>query len=154
MNAARARESRSGRYVGMVVSVLLLAGLLVIWVRPAASQGPAVDVALLPRLTTIYVPQTGHHLSNRSGFLDFWRANGQVPIFGYPVTEEIVAQGRVAQYFERARFEYHPEQLGQPGQVQLSLIGSELYAGAERPQVAAAAVSGVPSARGNRPRRL
>lgn len=34
-----ARESRSGRYVGMVASVLLLAGLLVVWARPAASQG-------------------------------------------------------------------------------------------------------------------
>lgn len=135
-----ARESRGGRYVGIVASVLLLAGLLVVWVRPAASQGMMVDAARLPRLTTLYFPQTGHHLSNRNGFLDFWRANGQVPIFGYPVTEEIVEQGRIVQYFERARFEYHPALLGQPGQVQLGLLGRELFAGAVRPQFEAAAV--------------
>lgn len=136
-----ARESRSGRYVGMVASVLLLAGLLVVWARPAASQGVTVDAARLPRLTTLYFPQTGHHLSNRSGFLDFWRANGQVPIFGYPITEEIVEQGRIVQYFERARFEYHPALLGQPGQVQLGLLGRELFAGAARPQFEAVAMS-------------
>src|SRR5262245_34616726 len=59
----------------------------------------------LPLVPTVFFPQTGHHLSNRAGFLDFWRTNGQVLIFGYPITEEIVEDGQVVQYFERARFE-------------------------------------------------
>lgn len=85
-----------------------------------------IEAARLPLLPTLYFEQTGHHLSNRAGFLDFWRANGQVLLFGYPVSEELVEGGRIVQYFERARCEFHPELLGQPGQVQLGLIGREL----------------------------
>jgi len=79
-------------------------------------------------MQTVYFPQTGHHLSNRSGFLNFWRANGQVHIFGYPITEEFVENGRIVQYFERARFEFHPELAGSDQQVQLGLVGREILA--------------------------
>ena len=82
----------------------------------------------LPLAPTIFFPQTGHHLSNRAGFLNFWRANGQVVIFGYPITEEIVEDGRIVQYFERARFEYHSE-ADAASQVQLGLLGREMMAG-------------------------
>ncbi|NWF81780.1 MAG: L,D-transpeptidase [Chloroflexi bacterium] len=91
-----------------------------------AQQLGSVDPAQLPLLQTIFFPETGHHLSNRSGFLDFWRANGQLHVFGYPLTEEFVEQGRIVQYFERARFEYSPEHAGTPDQVQLGLIGREI----------------------------
>lgn len=100
--------------------------------RQALTPQNAIDPNLLPLVTTLYFPQTGHHLSNRAGFLDFWRANGQVLIFGYPITEEFVADGRVVQYFERARFEYHPELFGAPGQVQLGLLGREIVG--DRPE--------------------
>lgn len=89
----------------------------------------------LPAVPTVFFPQTGHHLSNRSGFLDFWRANGQVLILGYPISEEIVEGGRVVQYFERARLEYFPEQAGTPLQVQLGLIGREAAAGRDFPGI-------------------
>ncbi|RRR66531.1 MAG: murein L,D-transpeptidase [Candidatus Viridilinea halotolerans] len=79
-------------------------------------------------MQTIYFAQTGHHLSNRSGFLDFWRTNGQVQIFGYPLTEEIIEDGRIVQYFERARFELHAAQIGTPQQVQLGRLGHEVLA--------------------------
>jgi hypothetical protein len=92
----------------------------------AAQQLSTIDPAQLPLLQTIYFPATGHHLSNRSGFLDFWRANGQLHVFGYPITEEFVEQGRIVQYFERARFEYRPERAGTPDQVQLGLLGREI----------------------------
>ena len=74
-----------------------------------------------------------HHLSDRAGFLSFWRENGGVLMFGYPLGEEIVEDGRIVQYFERARFEYHPEHLGKDRQVQLSLLGRELTAGRSSP---------------------
>lgn len=90
---------------------------------PSAAQVASTSLPLLP---TLYFEQTGHHLSNRAGFLDFWRANGQVLLFGYPISEEFVENGRIIQYFERARFEFHPDLFGQPGQVQLGLIGREL----------------------------
>lgn len=87
------------------------------------------DPNSLPHVPTVYFSQTGHHLSNRSGFLDFWRANGQMLIFGYPISEEIVENGQIVQYFERARFEYYPELAGTSEQVQLGLIGREVAAG-------------------------
>lgn len=93
-----------------------------------AQQVGAVNPDLLPRMQTVYFPQTGHHLSNRSGFLNFWRANGQVNSFGYPITEEFVEQGRIVQYFERARFEFDPAQAGTDQQVQLGLVGREILA--------------------------
>ncbi|MCU0494762.1 MAG: L,D-transpeptidase [Chloroflexaceae bacterium] len=92
-------------------------------------QQQAVDPGMLPFAPTFYFPQTGHHLSNRSGFLNFWRANGQVLLFGYPITEEFVERGRIVQYFERARFEFHPGGAGQPAGVRLGLLGRELTEG-------------------------
>jgi hypothetical protein len=97
-------------------------------VRAEAQQLAGVNPALLPVMQTIYFPQTGHHLSNRSGFLNHWRANGQLQIFGYPITEEFFENGRIVQYFERARFEYHPAHAGTPAQVQLGHLGSEILA--------------------------
>ncbi len=84
-----------------------------------------LDPATLPYIPTVYFAETGHHLSNRTGFLDFWRSNGQLLIFGYPITEEIVEDGRVVQYFERARFELEPES----GSVMLGLLGREVSVG-------------------------
>jgi len=72
-------------------------------------------------LPSVAFPQTGHTLSNRYGFLDYWRSHGQMLLFGLPLTEEFEQDGRVIQYFERARFEFDP----QVGQVQLGLLGRE-----------------------------
>jgi hypothetical protein len=93
-----------------------------------AQQLGTVNPELLPRMQTIFFPQTGHHLSNRSGFLNFWRANGQLNIFGYPITEEFVENGRIVQYFERARFEYHPDLAAAGASVQLGHLGREILA--------------------------
>jgi hypothetical protein len=92
----------------------------------ANQQLAAVDASRLPFATTIYFAETGHHLSNRSGFLDYWRVHGQKLIFGYPISEEIVENGLVVQYFERARFEYHPATDATPAQVRLGRLGAEL----------------------------
>jgi hypothetical protein len=95
-------------------------------VRKAQLERPAfAEASALPEARTVYFAETGHHLSNRAGFLDFWRAKGQVLLFGYPVSEEFVENGRIVQYFERARFEYHPELAGTPYEVQLGLLGVE-----------------------------
>ncbi|NJP06987.1 MAG: L,D-transpeptidase [Chloroflexaceae bacterium] len=85
-------------------------------------QSSNIDPIELPYVPTVYFPVTGHHLSNRSGFLDFWRANGQLLIFGYPLTEEFIENGRIVQYFERVRFEFNP----QSGQVELGLLGHDV----------------------------
>ncbi len=54
-----------------------------------------------------YFAATGHSI--QGAFLRFWQAEGGVPVFGYPISEELTEDGRTVQYFERARFESHPE---------------------------------------------
>ncbi len=75
---------------------------------------------------------TGHTL--RGPFLDYWTRNGGLAQFGYPLTEEFVepiggddTPYRV-QYFERNRFEYHPENKGTPYEVLLGVLGLEFRA--------------------------
>jgi hypothetical protein len=98
----------------------------------ARSLGATTPDAL-PFVQTLFFSQSSHHVSDRAGFLTFWREHGGVLIFGYPLSEEIVEDGQIVQYFERARFEYHPERLGEGAQVQLSLLGRELTAGRNFP---------------------
>jgi hypothetical protein len=93
----------------------------------------ATSAAALPLVQNMFFAQSSHHVSDRAGFLDFWREHGGPLIFGYPISEEIVEDGRIVQYFEQARFEYHPEYFGQAGQVQLSLLGREITAGRSFP---------------------
>jgi hypothetical protein len=111
--------------------------------QAAARQqiGP-IDPTRLPLTPSVYFAETGHHLSNRSGFLNFWRANGQKLLFGSPISEELVEGGQIVQYFERARFEFHPEAVGTAAQVQLGLIGSDLAGRSLAP----GALAGVPAA--------
>ncbi|MDW8059339.1 MAG: polysaccharide deacetylase family protein [Thermomicrobium sp.] len=79
-----------------------------------------------------YFPETGHTLAY--GFLRFWLRNGGVAVFGYPISEEFTETdpetGRTStvQYFERARFEWHPEALGTLWEVQLGRLGALLAA--------------------------
>ena len=90
----------------------------------------------LPVVQAVYMGPSKHHVSDRVGFLTFWRENGGVLIFGYPLTEEIVEKGKIVQYFERAKFEYNPLAFGAAGQVQLALLGRELTVGRDFPPVA------------------
>ncbi|HEY0070047.1 MAG TPA: glycosyltransferase family 39 protein [Chloroflexia bacterium] len=76
-----------------------------------------------------YFPQTGH--SVKEAFLRFWNRQGGLAAFGYPISEELPeispADGKVytVQYFERARFEWHPSDAGTSDEVQLGLIGKQ-----------------------------
>jgi hypothetical protein len=54
-----------------------------------------------------YFPQTGHRICY--SFLDFYNANGGVAQFGYPISDFENHNDRIVQYFQRARFEWHPE---------------------------------------------
>ena len=72
-------------------------------------------------------PQTGHTLSGR--FLTYWNRYGGLAIFGYPLSEEFQevnghdGKTYTVQYFERARFEYHPENAGSFYEVLLGFLG-------------------------------
>lgn len=77
-----------------------------------------------------YFSQTGRTV--RGLFLTYWNANGGLAQQGYPISGEISERsdtdGKVytVQYFERAVFEYHPEN-PPPNNVLLSLLGVFLY---------------------------
>lgn len=79
-----------------------------------------------------YFSQTGHTLAY--GFKDYWDNHGGLAVFGYPVSEEfqeMTPQGTfTVQYFERNRFEFHPENKP-PYSVELGLLGTQL----EKPQI-------------------
>lgn len=74
--------------------------------------------------TRVYFPQTGHALAN--GFLAYWRDQGGINTFGYPISEELQENGRTVQYFERARFEVVPATTDTPASVALGQIGREM----------------------------
>src|SRR3712207_4985318 len=40
-------------------------------------------------------------------FLGYWQARSGINQFGYPITDQLVEDGRAVQYTERARFEWH-----------------------------------------------
>jgi VanW like protein len=88
-----------------------------------------------------FFPQSGHSLGG--AFRGFWQGRGGLAAFGFPISEEFPevnaqdGQTYVVQYFERARFEYHPENAGTPYEVQLGQLGRQLLQ--ERPAAQAAA---------------
>jgi hypothetical protein len=74
-------------------------------------------------------PQTGQAVGGR--FLRYWQAHGGLALFGYPLTgerQEKLEDGKTytVQYFERARFEYHPENAA-PNDVLLGQFGRLLH---------------------------
>lgn len=60
-------------------------------------------------------------------FWAYWRERGGLPIFGYPLTNERAEGGMTIQYFERAVFEWHPDN-PDPYKVLLRRLGAEALA--------------------------
>jgi ABC-type Zn uptake system ZnuABC Zn-binding protein ZnuA len=95
-------------------AVALLALALLMVVPPVAAQEGARTF-----------PETGFTV--RGIFLRYWEANGGLAQQGLPVSAELTEGGRTVQYFERARFEHHPEHAGTRYEVLLGLIGRDAY---------------------------
>jgi hypothetical protein len=103
---------------------------------PSSSASAALLQALQPVSAVtntdmkVFFAATGHTLSG--AFKAYWEAHGGLAQFGYPITEEYqevsLTDGKTytTQYFERARFEYHPENAGTPYEVLQGLLGSEM----------------------------
>jgi hypothetical protein len=88
-----------------------------------------------------YFPETGHAIAPE--FYGYWSSHGlefgdegvsfreSLALFGYPISEpmtETNADGDtvLTQYFERAVFEWHPENAGTPYEVLLRRVGAEV----------------------------
>lgn len=74
---------------------------------------------------TRFFPEVGHTLTG--AFKSYWDAHGGLPLYGFPLCEPFeeksATDGKtyLVQYFERNRFEYHPD----TKEVLLGLLGSE-----------------------------
>lgn len=114
--------ARGGRLVLVVIVTLsILAGMF----QPstASAQTPVVQIPMdengMP--TKTYFPETGHNVADE--LLTAWRTTGLM-IFGYPISEPMIENGRTVQYFERARLEHWPEYAGTQWEVQGTLLGN------------------------------
>ncbi len=96
----------------------------------AAGDAPFQPVAGATKPDAVFFPETGHTL--RGAFRPYWQQYGGLAIYGYPISEEFVEYNEddghsyIVQYFERARFEYHPENKGTKYEVLLGLLGNKL----------------------------
>jgi hypothetical protein len=86
------------------------------------------DPAVAAQPGARFFGETGHNLSG--GFLAYWEAHGGLAQFGYPLTEVITetlddTDEHEVQYFERARFEYHPNN-PEPYRILLGQFGRQL----------------------------
>ncbi|MDQ3929973.1 MAG: CAP domain-containing protein, partial [Chloroflexota bacterium] len=84
-------------------------------------------------------------------FYTYWQQNGGVGLFGYPLSEEFNENGLTVQWFERARFEYHPELAGTGKAIQLTRLGSMAYGSQANRTAAAPAPAPAPAATTNAP---
>ena len=141
-------EDGVASFTGPVVShglVYWLAGSrLHVWGLPSSAQPTVTPIPPRERTATptvppaVPIPGNGSQLFPETGitvtglFLDYWKNNGSLAQQGYPISHPIeevsdVDDNRYAvQYFERAVFEYHPENAA-PYDVLLSLLGTLAY---------------------------
>jgi hypothetical protein len=85
---------------------------------PTTPTTPLTPTTVLPRLT---IAQIDIRFKAR------WERGGGLRIYGLPLTlPQTQSSGVIIQYFERVRFEYHPENEGTEYVVLLGLMGVEL----------------------------
>lgn len=92
-------------------------------------ERPRVPPPLASRLRH-YFSETGHTVSH--AFLEFFKAQGGIDVFGYPISEMYYEDGRIVQYFQRFKMEWYPEDRVAP--VRIGNLG-ELYLNAYRENI-------------------
>jgi hypothetical protein len=110
--------NRATRWAMFAAVVLLCLGLLGL-ALPAQAQ-----------LYSRTFPETGKTVSG--ALLEYWITHGEVPQLGYPISEpfqeksDVDGKTYLAQYFERADLELHPENAA-PFNVMPALLGDIVY---------------------------
>ncbi len=103
---------------------------------PSASSSPSPSPApdgfgpaqpTQARNDCTFFPETQHNLCG--GFSDYWNKFGGLAVYGLPLTEEFQENGVTTQYFERARFEWHPGSWPERSDVLLGLVGNTVTTG-------------------------
>ncbi len=115
----RARLEYHPELAGTAYEILLgrLAVELGYATPPVAAPTTAVELRW-------FFPETGHLLAR--DFRTYWQAHSGLLLFGYPIGEAVTEDGRLVQYFERARLELHPELAGTPYAVQIGHLGVQV----------------------------
>lgn len=125
-----------------ILILAVLSGSTGATVASNSQTAPTHSQPSLPILLTDPVPDpmqanvqwfavTGHTL--RGAFLNYWDKYGGLTQFGYPVTEGFFEEVGTdhkqlqVQYFERNRFELHPENAGTQYEVLLGTLGREFH---------------------------
>ncbi len=124
----------------VVTFVLALTFALALLSPTLATPRRAAAAPLNGNSAVLNFPATGHSVKT-AGFINFFQAYGGVSTFGYPLAEENWESGHLVQYFERQRFELHPENAGSLYEVLLGRLGVEAAAGRTFATVAAFADS-------------
>lgn len=96
----------------LLLVLTVAAGIGTIHNQPASAQATTGP---------IYFQETGFWVD--AEFADFWRNNGGLMVFGYPITRVFYQDGLHRQYFERAIFEHHEDE-EYPWNVLLVRIGA------------------------------
>lgn len=103
-------------------------------IESSSGDSSALDSAADPTSPTGFKPA--------QRFAPYWQNNGGLPLFGYPITGERLERSPtdgktyIVQWFERARFEYHPEYVGTSAEILLGLLGAQLVQGRTFPSIA------------------
>ena len=124
VNPSIRQSKRAQRTTGRPILVLVAAALFVSFMLASFSTPPAAAGTARE-----YFPQTGQTVPDP--FLSYWRVNGALKIFGYPISparyelDPSTGKTLFVQWFERARFEYHPDDAPEY-QIQLGLLGRQL----------------------------
>lgn len=124
------------RALPLILAALVLASLFLAVPGPlveAAEPTPSPVLTRAPENCQVF-PQTG--FTTCGLFLQYWKAHGGLSQQGYPISGVFYernlpppsgdGQLHLVQYFQRARFEYHPENRP-PYQVLLGLLGTTQY---------------------------
>lgn len=96
----------------ILVGIVLMLVFSPMGVRTASAQGA--------EHTCVFVSETGHNI--HGAFWEFYWSHNGLENFGLPLTEAFLEKGILVQYFERAKFEFHPEYPA-PYRVQVALLG-------------------------------
>lgn len=110
-----------------VSTIFVLALALIVSLVGTYSALAATPTSTVAAQGSRFYPATGYSVGG--AFLSFFDKYGGVRIFGYPISAEVNEGGMTVQYFERQRFEFHPENKGTQYEVLLGALGTEAARG-------------------------
>jgi hypothetical protein len=112
---------RAINIAAMALAITLLSLVVAVQGAPRTTEADAGDH---------FFQETGHNVP--ALFYQYWLTHGGLKQQGYPITDAKMEKNSVdgkeylTQYFERARFEQHPEYKGTENEVLLGLLGVEV----------------------------